>query len=355
MSSRIQFDYYYGAEAEQFTFFRVPKVLIQNEQFKGLSSDAKLLYGLMLDRMGLSRKNNWYEDNKAFIYYTIDNIMQDMGCSKPTALKILKELDSDNGIGLVERKRQGQGLPDKIFVKNFVTIIEDDEPENTDKASDSAEVKGFDNKRSKNFTTRSKEPLPQEVKDFDYKESKVFTTRGKEDLPQEVNIFAPNNTNTNYTDFSETESNPINPSREQTADKGGWDEMDEINAYTDYLKQNLEYDWHMQNDSQTDREEFLEIFNLIRDVVCFKPQDGKVRLNGKLYPYEIVKSQMLKLDNSHIDYVRGCLKNTTTKIGNINAYLLTALYNAPSTISHYYQQEVQHDMYGGGWHEKGII
>ena len=73
------------------------------------------------------------------------------------------------------------------------------------------------------------------------------------------------------------------------------------------------------------------------------------------YPYELVKSKFLKLRSSHLEYVMGCMKDTTTKISNIKAYMVTALYNAPSTINHYYQQEVQHDMYGGGWHEKGIV
>ena len=72
-------------------------------------------------------------------------------------------------------------------------------------------------------------------------------------------------------------------------------------------------------------------------------------------PYELVKSRFLKLESSHLEYVIGCMQNTTTKITNIKAYMVTALYNAPTTINHFYQQEVQHDMYGGGWHEKGII
>ena len=76
---------------------------------------------------------------------------------------------------------------------------------------------------------------------------------------------------------------------------------------------------------------------------------------GEDYPYELVKSRFLKLNSSHLEYVIGCMKETTTKITNIKAYMITALYNAPTTINHFYQQEVQHDMYGGGWHEKGII
>ena len=77
MSEILQLDYYYGIEAEQFSFYRVPRLLIKDERFKKLSSDAKLLYGLMLDRMSLSIKNEWFdEDNRAYIIYTIDSIMK---------------------------------------------------------------------------------------------------------------------------------------------------------------------------------------------------------------------------------------------------------------------------------------
>ncbi len=85
MDGGLKFDYYYGAEAEQFSFYRVPRLLIKDRRFKGLSSDAKLLYGLMLDRMALSMKNGWFDDeNRAYIHYTVENIMEDLGCARAT-------------------------------------------------------------------------------------------------------------------------------------------------------------------------------------------------------------------------------------------------------------------------------
>ena len=96
MGEIIKFDYYYGIEAEQFSFYRVPRLLIKDNRFKGLSSDAKLLYGLMLDRMSLSMKNGWLDDeNRAYIIYTIDNIMEDLGCGKDKAIKVLKACGED--------------------------------------------------------------------------------------------------------------------------------------------------------------------------------------------------------------------------------------------------------------------
>ncbi len=141
--------YYYGAEAEQFSFYRIPRLLIKDKQFKGLSSDAKLLYGLMLDRMSLSIKNEWFDEkSRVYIIYTIDNIREDLGCSKEKAVKVVAELDADKGIGLVEKIRRGLGQPDIIYIKNFITSDEDKkEPSNADI---STEVGKTDFKKSEN-------------------------------------------------------------------------------------------------------------------------------------------------------------------------------------------------------------
>ena len=121
----INFDYYYGSEAEQFAFYRIPRVLMTAPHFKKLSSDAKILYGLMLDRMGLSMKNGWIDkDNRVYIFFTLEDVQASLSCSHTTGVKILSELDSDNGIGLIERKKQGQGKPTRIYVKNFSLIVD---------------------------------------------------------------------------------------------------------------------------------------------------------------------------------------------------------------------------------------
>ena len=348
MGEPLKFDYYYGVEAEQFSFYRVPRLLIKDERFKGLSSDAKLLYGLMLDRMSLSMKNGWIdEENRAYIIYSVDNVMEDLGCSKPTCIKIMRELDSENGIGLMEKKRRGLGKPDIIYVKNFASA-EEKESRNTD---NSAEVKNLYFKEEKNLTSGSKENELQEVKEV----SPNYTDYNYTDNSQTEN----NQTNNNYTDMSDT--NPINQSMGSMDSKGtqekdgmmdGIDTIDETIAYMALIRKNLEYEHHMKYDQYGDKEMYEEIYETVCDVVCVKRKT--IRINGEDYPYELVKSRFLKLNSSHVEYVMGCMKGTVTKITNIRAYLITALYNAPSTMSHYYQQEVQHDMYGGGWAEKGI-
>ena len=292
----------------------------------------------MLDRMSLSMKNGWLdEENRAYIIYTLDNVMEDLGCAKATCVKIMKELDSDNGIGLIEKKRRGLGKPDIIYVKNFATIgeAEEETPANAD--------------------------VSTEVQDLNLKSSKSYTSRSSETELQEVKEFAPNYTNynktymnqTNYNHTEESYNNPINQSATEKPQDDVIDSMDDAQAYIELIKENINYDHHMKYDGYGEKELYDELFGIICEVVCVKRKS--IRVAGEDYPYELVKSRFLKLNSSHLEYVIGCMKETTTKITNIKAYMITTLYNAPTTINHFYQQEVQHDMYGGGWHEKGII
>lgn len=118
---KIQFDYFTGMEAEQYSFYRVPKVLFTEQCFKALSCEAKVLYGLMLDRMSLSIKNRWLDsEDRVYIIFTVEEIAELMNCGTQKAVKLVKELDSNNGIGLIEKKRLGLGKPNVIYVKNFM-------------------------------------------------------------------------------------------------------------------------------------------------------------------------------------------------------------------------------------------
>ena len=357
MNENTKFDYYYGIEADQFSFYRVPRLLIKDERFKGLSSDAKLLYGLMLDRMSLSMKNGWLdEENRAYIIYTVDAIMEDLGCAKATCVKIMKELDSEKGIGLIEKKRRGLGKPDIIYVKNFATMSEETAEKMSQNNDKSTEVQNLNFKKSNNDTSRSSETELQEVQNVNLQKYNKQTFGGSEIEPTEVQKLAPNYTNYNQTNPNHTEESyiyPINPSEAMETEDNTIDVMDDAQAYIELIKENISYEHHMKYDKYGQRELYDELFEVICEVVCVKRQT--IRVAGEEYPYELVKARFLKLNSSHLEYVIGCMKETTTKITNIKAYMVTALYNAPTTINHFYQQEVQHDMYGGGWHEKGIV
>ena len=393
MGEGFVFDYYYGIEAEQFSFYRVPRLLIKDKRFKGLSSDAKLLYGLMLDRMSLSVKNRWFdEDNRAYIYYTVEEIMNDLGCSHGTCAKIMAELDNKKGIGLIEKKRQGLGRPDIIYVKNFVTAcasdpIQDDEkkPDNTDV---STEVQNLDFR-----TSRSPKGRSSEIQNLDFCKSNNRTSGSPNSIFQEVQ-----NLDASYTNINHTDINNINPSihLSDNTDNNSNDRIseiknridisgelssplhndklqvnsvhlcdknipqvssvhsiDDVEAYIEQIKQNIRYDYHIQHDTGQDRELYDELYELICDTVCVSRKT--IKIGGENYPYALVKAKFLKLNDSHLEYVIISMQNVTTKIKNIRAYLLTALYFAPNTKNHFYKQEVQYDMFGGGWEERGIV
>lgn len=354
MKGKINFDYYYGIEAEQFAFYRVPRLLIKDERFKGLSSDAKLLYGLMLDRMSLSMKNGWLdEENRAYIMYTVEAIMEDLGCAKATCVKIMKELDSENGIGLIEKKRRGLGKPDIIYVKNFSTLAASEGRKNEENTSDYTEVQKLNFKKSNSYTSRGSKIELQEVQDLNPQKFKKQTTGSSITEPTEVQELDANYINYNQTYDNQTDRNQIHQSGEVNQNSDQEEMIDTTAAYIEMIKENIEYESHMKNDDWGMKALYEELYEVICEVICVKRK--VIRIAGEDYPYELVKSKFLKLRSDHLEYVIGCMKETNTKISNIKAYMVTALYNAPSTISHYYQQAVQHDMYGGGWNEKGII
>lgn len=118
----MQYEYFYGAQAEQFSFYRIPKALFTEPNFRELSTDAKVLYGILLDRMSLSLKNQWIDaQNKVYIIFTVDEIMDALNCANQKATRLMVELEKQ--AGLIERKRQGLGRPNLIYVKNFAATI----------------------------------------------------------------------------------------------------------------------------------------------------------------------------------------------------------------------------------------
>ena len=115
-------DFFYGEQANLFSFYRLPKVLFTSRRFEDVSVEAKVLYGFLLDRMGLSAKNGWKdEEGRVYIIFTVEAIMEHLGCSNKKAVGLLRELEEK--AGLIERRRQGQGRPSLIYVKNFIDAL----------------------------------------------------------------------------------------------------------------------------------------------------------------------------------------------------------------------------------------
>ena len=291
------YDYFYGPEGEQFSFIRVPKIFFENEAYRSMSAEAKILYGFLLDRVSVSLKNGWKDDqNRIFIICTIEEIMEKIGCGNKKAIQLLSELEDK--IGLIERKRQGLGKPNLIYVKNFIRTV--------------------DNTGQRHF-----------LKCQNDTSGSVRTTS------LEMSESHGSNTNLSNTDMSNTE-NLIYPGTDS-------DGMAERMSYEDYFRRSLEFDILLQNNPY-EKETLEGILDLLVDTCC--SHKAYIRIAGDNKSGEVVRSRFMKLDSSHIQYVLSCLKENTTDVRNIRQYLLAALYNAPTTISAYYQAKVNYDFYG---------
>ena len=318
----MSFDYFTPGEAEQYAFYRVPKLLITGEQFKTLSMESKLLYGILLDRVSLSLRNGWVdEQNHVYIIYTIEQIMQEMNCSNKKAVTMLAELEKK--VALIEKKRQGLGKPNLIYVKNFFTANQPDceyeqqeiVPNVDNSEMEAPEMSNVHPQKCKNDTSGSVEATFAEM-------SEVHGIK----------------TNINNTDFSDT--NPISsyPQMGNDAMRASY------TAYRNYFMKHLEMD-ALLNDRQSDKEMADGIIDILVETCC--STRPTVWVSGTEIPTEVVRGKLMKLSMEHIEYVIHCFNENTTKVRNIRQYLLAALYNAPTTISPFYRAWVNHDMANG--------
>ena len=341
----IQFDYFRGMEAEQYSFYRVPKVLFTAECFKSLSCEAKVLYGLMLDRMSLSIKNRWFdEEDRVYIIFTVEEIAELLNCGTQKAVKLMKELDDNQGIGLIEKKRLGLGKPNVIYVKNFI-LKEKCSPEQRGKAPENL----GNTQNSENHNSRIVKTTNQELPESQFKNDENHTSRIVEITTQEVPNSQSNNTDINNTDFNETDFNEIDSIQSYLSPSAGEvrpvgeDVIERMETYRALLQENIDYECFPDRREKEDVDELIELMVEI----LMMPDDSVVRIGGADKPVSVVKSRFLKLTYSHIEYVLFSLHRNTSKVANIKAYLLTTLYNLSMTMNHYYQAEVNHDLYGG--------
>lgn len=295
----MDFDYFYGEQSDQYAFYRIPKILIVEDSFLELSTNAKLLYGLLLDRVSLSASSGWFDDEgRVYIIYTIKSIQRDLHCGDKKAVRLLKELED---WGLIEKVVQGQGKPTLIYVKNFYGAMSKQRFQN-----------GHNNDSGMVKTTI------------------LGSSKGQR-----------NNTNITNTEFNNTY--PILSEMDVDNDE------DERISYRKYFQENLEMQV-LRERYPYDLETLDALMEMILDVVCSKRKT--IRIAGDDKPVNVVKAQFMKLDMGHVEYVLDCLKNSSSKVRNIKQYMLAALYNAPLTIHNYYQSWVNHDMatgklYGG--------
>ena len=291
-------DYFYGSEAEQFSFYRIPKVLFTDERFRHISTEAKVLYGLLLDRMSLSVKNRWLDsEGRVYIIFTIEDVMTSLGCADQKACKLMYELESK--AHLIERKRQGLGKPNLIYVKNFITASE------------------------------------SQFKNCENHDSGILKITNQESLKSRSNY-----TDKNNTDISNTESYHFTSFSDRENHETMRNEVDKRQEFREQIKRNIAFD-ALIYDYPSDGEEINEILELLVDTVCSnKPS---TRISGDEKPTEVVRDVFMQLNSEHIRFVIDSMKKTSSLIMNMRQYLLAALYNAPMTISNTYRSQVRHN------------
>ena len=322
---QFNLDYFYGNEAGQFRFYRVPKALFGGE----LSLEAATLYSLMLDRVGLSVKNGWLDSlGRVFIYFVQKDVQKLLRCGHNRATAFMRELER---FGLIERKRQGLGKPAMIYVKN-ISSCKSDIPENV--ANANAEP------------VRSEETVPPIRQEgtsnqalFSAPEEAVRTAQnGQSRVPAGGSLDCLNRA-ANDTEKKESESSETNrilpqpPRAPRSRSRYGRNLMDEMDWSRDEIRENIDYEGLIW-DHPCDADIFDGYVELMTEAACSTKET--VRICGQEIPTVLVRSRFLKLEREHIEYVRDCLCKTTSTIGNIKAYILAALYNSFVTMEQYY-------------------
>ena len=282
-------DYFYGQAGELFSFFRIPKALFQEQQFQDLSTDAKTLYGILLDRMSLSVKNEWFDKKgRVFIIFTIEDVKRTLRCADNKATRLLRELEE---FGLIERKRRGQGKPCLVYVKNFSS------------ESSKESVKNRDNDDSCGSKIACQDPVK---------------SRG---IKKKENKTEMNNTNLILSDESE--------------------KMKNRELLEEYFSRSLEMDLLLRL-YPDDEDTLYQIVNLLVDTCATNRK--LLHIAGDDKPAEVVRSRFMKLNADHIHFVLKCLAENSSPIRNMKQYLLASLYNAPTTMQLSYQNQTNHDL-----------
>ena len=282
-------DYFYGQAGKLFSFYRIPKALFQEQRFQNLSTDAKTLYGILLDRMSLSVKNEWFDkQGRVFIIFTIEDVKRALCCADNKATKLLRELEN---FGLIERKRRGLGKPSLVYVKNFSSDLSNERVQNRE-----------------NHESGSPKNACQD----------------------------PPKSRCNKNKKSKTERNNTNPILSDELEK-----MKNRKLLEEYFSRSLEIELLLRL-YPDDEDTIYQIMDLLVDTCATKRKT--LRIAGDDKPAEVVRSRFMKLNADHIRFVLKCLAENSSPIRNMKQYLLASLYNAPTTMQLSYQNQTNHDL-----------
>lgn len=372
------FDYYTQADSEQIRFYQLPRELVKHELFKSLSDAAKILYAILRDRVSLSIKNNWIdEEGRVYIIFTLSEMMEDLNCANQKATKSLKELQK---IGLVESIRRGLGKPNIIYVKNFASGLTNGSKSSTNPTTpqthenhDSGNVKIMNqNSLKSHFKIHENHALSiLTLNHTDYSDTESESSQSQtEEKPQK-----PQKTKNQKTDMTKTmtttNNNPQKPKKTKektpaikpvvTHRQAGAEEkiktlktkietnalrytLEDYNSYTQIIKTNIEYDYLAQS-SQSNIDLINGIIEIMLDVIT--TENPAIKIGKETKSREIVRSVYLKLNNEHMQYVIDRYKAQRHRIIHKNAYLRTMLFTCYQELDAHYTNAVRAD--GAVW------
>ena len=340
----MQFDYFYGNEAEQFTFYRIPKILITSPHFKKISDSAKLLYGLMLDRMSLSIRNGWLDDdNRAYIFFTTNDVMEQMCCGTEKATKMLRELDSEKGIGLIERVKQGQGKPAIIYLKKFYEL------EDTARSTKLSEIESQDFQESKVKTFENRKTRLSKIESQDFRKSKNKTFENRKSGLSEIEKQDFRKSKCNYNNINNTDINyiyPINQDNYNIQNSDTQTEEEWIDRYTktvDEIKKQIDYDYLINH---AERDIVDEVVNIMAEVMTvYRP---KYKIEGDFIEYNAVVNKFRQITAQKLEICLLAYSRKIQRIKNPKAYWISTLYNIPLTSEIVLQNMINSDIYESG-------
>ena len=383
---------FFGNKSEKYKFLRVPIALFEDPKFADLSLEAIILYAFLLNRMDLSKSNGWIaRDKRVFIIFTIKEIRKWLRCGKDKAMKVMRELDTENGIGLVDRMSREAGKSDIIFVNDFNEYVESDDDGVTDRTipvvnpamedavfgdeyGDEYSGQTVGKNEVVDFSDRLQENAEEKIQlNYGFSGNDKISLVGKSDPPvgesdpvvgksdppvdkSDPRYTDSKNTETGYTDSDHILSAPqagvihiLPPKPRDRTDEM----MEERRIYEEIIKEQIGYDYIFTEGSYKYEKETIDgMIDIMADIAAFERKT--VRVNSLDMPYQLVKSKLLKVDAETFRYALDKLREAGKEraVSNERNYILTVLYNAANTIDFHFRSMVNNDMYNGVWAER---
>ena len=368
-------DYFYGDKVTVDSFCRLPRIFVTDEFYRTIPAEIKVLYSLMLDRVAMSMRNNWREDGRVFIYFTLEEAMRRVHAGRHKAIGLFRRMET---LGLIRRRKQERGKPDRIFVREFREVENWEEPPAEDAASvdilpETADIAETPvavtetNEAPAQVDTRSAcadseanadSETPKAVQSGlcgllhecaagvrrlgdlllgggvpEAQTSRNETSRlpfsGSQDFPKPH----PNYTNTKYKELFDYNQSIH---RERTAITLREEDDDSEQAKAARKEEHLEnlrgliqddVDYvGLMRDYPKHREEITGYVEIMAQCCCSDRRE--IRIDQQDFPQACVRSVFEKLERRHMEYVLKCMAHVPPNIRNIRAYALSTLYNS---------------------------